>query len=33
VTRRGGTAEGNLRAQEDGQHRFLDFFERVLSKR
>jgi dienelactone hydrolase len=30
VTRRGGTPEGNRRAQEDGQRRFLEFFRRAL---
>jgi dienelactone hydrolase len=30
VTRRGGTAEGNRKAQIDGQRRFLDFFAKNL---
>ena len=30
VTRRGGTAEGNRKAQIDGQRRFLDFFTKNL---
>jgi len=33
VTRRGGTAEGNRLAQEDGQRRFLEFFERLLKRK
>lgn len=33
VTRRGGTAEGNRVAQEDGQRRFLNFFLRVLNRK
>lgn len=30
ATRRGGTVDGNARAQRDGRRRFLEFFERYL---
>ena len=32
VTHRGGTNEGNHKAQVDGQRRFLDFFQRTLQR-
>ncbi|MEO8027718.1 MAG: acyl-CoA thioester hydrolase/BAAT C-terminal domain-containing protein [Bryobacteraceae bacterium] len=33
VTRRGGTADGNTKAQLDGQRRFLEFFDKLVAGR